>query len=193
MHHLIDLAAYGTALTEVVLRELAIAEDRAQDVVEVVSDTAGKSPERLQFRRLLQLPLHLFARSLLPSVRFLSASALGDVHQRPDKLDVARLVPQGAGHHLDVLDRAIGHLQPILDVKIVFLAPCTIECPLEQSLVLRMRLLDHAREVSCLRAIEFIDSKGFRGPPDLCAGGIPAETARVAQVLRFSQVGLAAP
>src|SRR5882757_8589518 len=43
-HDLIDVAACGAALTQVALCEFAVTEDRAEDVVEVVGNTAGKPP-----------------------------------------------------------------------------------------------------------------------------------------------------
>jgi len=42
------------------LRKLAVTQDSAEDVVEVVRDATGKPPDRFQFSRLLQPPLHLF-------------------------------------------------------------------------------------------------------------------------------------
>jgi hypothetical protein len=59
-------------------------------------------PDRLHLGRLLQLPL--LALALLHSLCFLGAFAPGDVHHRPDKLEVARLVRQGTRHHLKMLD-----------------------------------------------------------------------------------------
>src|SRR5258708_10801567 len=56
-----------------------------------------------------------------------------------------------------------------------------------------MRLLNYLRQVGPIRSIRFIDSKGLGRPPDLSAADIPAETPRVAHVLRFSQVSLAPP
>jgi len=54
--------------------------------------------------RLLELALHFLALALLHSLRFLRAFAPGDVHHRPNKLEVARFVRQGTGHHLQMLD-----------------------------------------------------------------------------------------
>src|SRR5271170_7340143 len=81
----------------------------------------------------------------------------------------------------------------MLQIKIIFLASCAIECLLKGSPVLRMRLLDYSRDVRWIRRIEFKDPKGLCRPVDLSGCGIPAKAARVAQGLRFSQVGLASP
>src|ERR1700733_13608822 len=104
VHHLIDLVSHGAAFAQVALREFAETENRAEDVVEVVRDATGQAADRLHFRRLLQLPLHLLALPFLHSLRLLSAFALSDVHHGPDKLEVARIVRQGMGHHLEMLD-----------------------------------------------------------------------------------------
>src|ERR1700737_1354780 len=81
----------------------------------------------------------------------------------------------------------------MLQIKILFLASCVIEYLLKGSPVFRMRLLNYSREVRWMREIQFKDPKGLSRPVDLSSCGIPAKAARVAQGLRFSQVGLASP
>src|ERR1700730_583744 len=127
------------------------------------------------------------------SLRFLRPFSLADVHHRSDKREVSRLAHQGTGHHLEMLDRTIGQQQPMLQIKIPPLVSGAIECLLKEIFVFGMRLLNHSRDVRCSRRVNSKDPKGLHRPVDLSAGGIPAETARVAQCLRFSQVSLAPP
>src|ERR1700730_18037920 len=127
------------------------------------------------------------------SLRFLRPFSLADVHHRSDKLELARLAHQGTGHHLEMLDRTIWQQQPILQIKIPSLVSGPLECLLKEIFVFGMRLLNYSRDVGRSRRVKSKDPKGLRRPVDLSAGGLPAENARVAQCLRFSQVSLAAP
>src|SRR5882762_1278995 len=81
----------------------------------------------------------------------------------------------------------------MLQIEILPLASRAVDCLLMESSVFRMRLLNYSREVRWIRPVKFKDPKGLRRPVDLLGYGVPAETARVAQGLRFSQIGLAAP
>src|SRR6267154_1631832 len=81
----------------------------------------------------------------------------------------------------------------MLQIKVLFLVSCAIECLFKESSVFRMRLLNDSREFRRIRRVKFKDPEGLRRPVDRSAGGVPTETARVAHGLRFSQVGLAAP
>jgi hypothetical protein len=54
----------GGAFARVLLRQLAVAEDRRQDVVEVVGDAAGEGADRLELLRLAQLQLEAVALGL---------------------------------------------------------------------------------------------------------------------------------
>src|SRR5712671_1668729 len=80
----------------------------------------------------------------------------------------------------------------MLQIKVLFLVSCAIECLFKESSVFRMRLLNDSREFRRVRRVKFKDPEGLRRPVDRSAGGIPAETAGVAHGLRLSQVGLAA-
>src|SRR3984957_19192485 len=81
----------------------------------------------------------------------------------------------------------------MLQIKILFLASRAFEYLLEESPVVRVRLLNYSRDVRWIREIQFKDPKSLRRPVDPSSCGIPAKAARVAQGLRFSQVGLASP
>ena len=63
---LLELEAHGAvAVVQLVEREAGEAEDRRQQVVEVVRDAAGQPADRLHLLRLLQLPLDGLARLAL--------------------------------------------------------------------------------------------------------------------------------
>ena len=62
--HGVEVAAQRRALGRLLLRHLAVAEDRGEDVVEVVRDAAGERAHRLQLLRLPQLPLEALALGL---------------------------------------------------------------------------------------------------------------------------------
>src|SRR3989442_15876576 len=57
MHHLIDVPPCHAPLCHILLRELAVAEDRTQDVVEVVRDAACERAHRFHLLRLAELSL----------------------------------------------------------------------------------------------------------------------------------------
>ena len=75
-HRGIDVTALRRAFGTVVLHHLAVAEDRREDVVEVVRDAAGQGAHRLELLRLAQLRLE-------PVALRLGTLALGDVLERP--------------------------------------------------------------------------------------------------------------
>jgi hypothetical protein len=60
----VDVAAQRRALGGVLLRQLAVAEDRREDVVEVVGDAAGERADRLELLCLAQLQLEAVALGL---------------------------------------------------------------------------------------------------------------------------------
>src|SRR3984893_8267962 len=79
----------------------------------------------------------------------------------------------------------------MLQIKILLIASSAIECLFNESSVVRMRLLNNSRQIRRIRPIGPVDPIGLLRPVDRSAGAIPAETARVAQGLRFGGVGLA--
>ena len=58
-HDRVEVALHVRVLLGAALRQLAVAEDRAQDVVEVVRDAAGEVAHRLHLLGLLQLRFEL--------------------------------------------------------------------------------------------------------------------------------------
>ena len=57
LQHLVQVSARQAHGRDMPLRELAVAEDRAEDVVEVVRDAAGERAHRLHLLRLAKLRL----------------------------------------------------------------------------------------------------------------------------------------
>src|SRR5260370_18672518 len=55
-----------------------------------------------------------------------------------------------------------------------------------------MSSLEHELHSRLIGSVAFKDAKGFLRPVEFPAGNIPTETARMAQPLRFSQIGFAA-
>ena len=55
-----------------------------------------------------------------------------------------------------------------------------------------MSTLEHKIYCWLIGSVAFEDAKAFLRPVEFPAGNIPAKTARVAQPLRFGQIGLAA-
>src|SRR6267143_6029577 len=58
--------------------------------------------------------------------------------------------------------------------------------------VVWMSSLEYELHCRLIGSVAVKDAKGFRRPVEFSAGNIPTETARVAQPLRFSQIGFAA-
>ena len=69
---------------------------------------------------------------------------------------------------------------------------CTVNCLLNMGSVVRMSSLEHELYCRLIGRGAFKDAKGFFRPVEFPARDIPAETARVAQPLRFGQIGFAA-
>src|SRR6266566_1320907 len=63
---------------------------------------------------------------------------------------------------------------------------------LDAGSVVRMSSLEYERQCRLIGSIAFKDAKGFLRPVKLSARNVPTEAARMAQPLRFGQIGLAA-
>ncbi len=102
MHDVVEVATHDAALGRRLLRELAVAEDGAEDVVEVVRNAAGERPHRFHLLRLAQLDFE----PLLLRLRIL---ARGDVDRRPDEtLHLAGGIARAASAHLQPVPFAVG-------------------------------------------------------------------------------------
>src|SRR5882762_1793278 len=85
VHDTIEVAPQRAACGRMLLRKLAVPQDRPEDVVEVMGDAAGERPDRLHLLRLPQLRLQVFLVDLRLLLR-------GDVDCRADE------PPRLAGH-----------------------------------------------------------------------------------------------
>ena len=68
----------------------------------------------------------------------------------------------------------------------------TVDCLLNAGPVVWVSPLQDELWGRSIGSVAFKDAKGFLRPVEFPAGNIPTETARVAQPLRFSQIGFAA-
>src|SRR5580700_5745121 len=69
---------------------------------------------------------------------------------------------------------------------------CAVDGLLNARSVVWMSSLEHELHCRLIGAVAFKDAKRFLRPVEFSAGNIPTEAARVAQPLRFRQIGLAA-
>src|SRR5207247_2472986 len=78
VHHVVEVAAHHAAFRRGLLRELPVAEDRPEDIVEVMRDPAGERSHRFHLLRLAKLHLEplLLRLGVLPG---------GDVDRRSDE------------------------------------------------------------------------------------------------------------
>ena len=101
-HDAVQVAVQPRAAPRVAHRHLAVAEDRSEDVVEVVRDAAGKRAHRLQALRATQLLLHLVQL-------FLGLLPLRDVlHEADHAGGLAGRVEQHAAFGLQPVHREVG-------------------------------------------------------------------------------------
>src|SRR6267378_3443759 len=77
-------------------------------------------------------------------------------------------------------------------IEILPFLRCAVECLLNAGSVVWMSSVDHELHCRLIGSVAVKDTKGFLRPVEFSAGNIPTETARVAQPLRFSQIGFAA-
>src|SRR3989454_8222071 len=95
-------------------------------------------------------------------------------------------------HNIDVLDRAIGHHQAILMLKIPSILRGALDGISHQGRVVGMNPLEDKLDGRCRRSAVLEDSKRFGGPDDLAGGRPPAEAPRMTEPLRFRQIRLTA-
>src|SRR6266446_6418196 len=95
-------------------------------------------------------------------------------------------------HNMNILDRTIGHQQPMFKIEILPFLRCAVECLLNAGSVVWMSSVDHELHCRLIGSVAVKDTKGFLRPVEFSARNIPTETARVAQPLRFSQKGFTA-
>src|SRR4051794_24298279 len=77
-------------------------------------------------------------------------------------------------------------------IEILPFPRCAVDRLLNADSVVRMSSAEHELRCRLIGSVAFKDAKGFLRPVEFPAGNIPTETARVAQPLRFSQIGFVA-
>src|SRR3984893_7433953 len=77
-------------------------------------------------------------------------------------------------------------------IEILPFLRCAVDCLLNEGYVVRMSSLEYELHCWLIGSVAFKDAKSFLRPVEFPTGNIPTETARVAQPLRFSQIGFAA-
>src|SRR5207248_7327061 len=105
--HILRIAALGGSCGRALQQHLGVAEDAAEDVVEVVRDAASEAPDRLHLRRLAKPRLESRALGL-------GKLSLGDVAQVDDDGTDARLMQQVRRGDLHPTPRAVAMLQQVL-------------------------------------------------------------------------------
>ena len=104
---------------------VAISHDGGEWLVDLMGKGGGEFAHRCQ-------PRHSGKVCLGVSQRFLGAPALGYVHDRADKFDLAGLCEVGLAHTHQVLDRTVGRSDPILMLEPASFAHGPVEGLLEQ-------------------------------------------------------------
>src|SRR6267378_6221838 len=94
---------------------------------------------------------------------------------------------------MEVLDRTIRHQQPMLKIQIRPSLGRAVECLLHELSVVGMNSLHYQLRCRLKRLIILKDLVGFLRPEDFSTRNVPAETACVAQFLRFRQVSFTPP
>src|SRR6202051_3960894 len=92
-------------------------------------------------------------------------------------------------HNMEVPDGTVGHLKPMLQIKILPGACCQIDRLPNPCSVVRMHSLEYALDGGMDLRIVSGDPEGFLGPGEFTARDVPAETAGAAQLLRLGQIG----
>src|ERR1700733_9643229 len=118
----------------------------------------------------------------------------GDVHDGAYELEVVPVGFNGVGRHANVLDPAVGQAKAVLVGKIAAVLRCVRHDVSEVGDVLWMYPVANEKfDGGRHRWIELENAESFRRPVNPAARGMPAEAARLAQILCLSQVRLAAP
>jgi hypothetical protein len=115
MHHVVEVPPHRAAFGRRLLRELAVTQYRAEDVVEVVCDPARERPHRFHFLRLAKLDLE----TILLCLRVLPR---GDVGRRPDEaIRVSGRIANAAPASVQPVPFAIGMTYAIF--RLVMIGP----------------------------------------------------------------------
>ena len=133
------------------LHELTDKSRVLSEVAPEIDDTGiANSAQHLSAARVVDLPKRhrhgleeILIALLAVSQRLLGLLARSDIHDRARKLQVLRLVNQGMGDDMKMLDRSVRHLQPMLEIE-RFLVRCgSVNHPLHQGKVVRVHSIEH--------------------------------------------------
>ncbi|SRR6266851_3533002 len=86
--------------------------------------------------------------------RLLRACWDGDVHRRPDKLEVALLISYGLRHNVDVFDGTARHHESMFKIEVRAVAGCAIECLSHEDDVVRTNSSEYLFDRRLSRSIE---------------------------------------
>src|SRR5260370_9268547 len=98
------------------------------------------------------------------------------VHYRAYKLQSGRLIRCSMRHNMEVSDGTVGHLKPMLQIKVLPGACCQIDRLPNPCSVVRMHSLEHRLDGGMDFRIVSEDPEGFLGPGEFAARDVPAET-----------------
>ena len=119
----VQLIVERLALAQLPLRQLAVAQDRAQDVVEVVRDAAGERADRLHLLRTAQRVLRTRALQLARAQFLLRALTLSDVDHSAHKFnEMAGRAQNRMTYDVNVPDGAIRMHDAVVRLPLCLLA-----------------------------------------------------------------------
>src|SRR5215510_11576239 len=93
-----------------------------------------------------------------------------DVHDRTNKLEFARRILHGASNDTAMLDRAIGHQQPPIELPIPPLMRYVREKTLHDSALIRMNSFQHQCQRGLCGPVVAKDSESLLRPDNLAGG-----------------------
>ena len=93
---------------------------------------------------------------------------------------------------MKMLDRSVRHLQSMLEIKRLLMRCGSVNRLLHQGEVVGVHSIEHHFDGDIRRGLVPEDPEGLFRPEDLPAGHVPAEAARVAELLRLGEIRLAA-
>lgn len=96
------------------------------------------------------------------------------------------------GDDVYVLDSVVGHQQTVLDLPIWGLVLDPLQQTLNENPVFGMSAPEHKVYGRRNRSVILEDAEGFVRPAYAAACHVPSKTSRLAQFLRFGEIGLAA-
>src|SRR4029077_6850810 len=97
------------------------------------------------------------------------------------------------GNDVDVLDGAVRHQEPMLDLPIVPVARHAVEQALEKPAIVGMGSLDNEIDDGRDARIALENAIGLGRPADFAGVDPPTEASRKAQPLGFREIGLVSP